>query len=47
MPALKSFLEMEREEGIEQGRIEVARNLLAEGTDPKFVSKARGWPLKK
>ena len=54
MPPLKYSLELAeekgREEGREEGRIEerkkIARDMLAAGSDPRFVSKATGLSLK-
>ena len=34
-----------REEGLEDGKRTIARNLLAEGSTPDFVQKITGLPL--
>ena len=40
------MIQEEREEGEQRKAQEVARKALAEGTDPKFVSKITGLTLK-
>jgi predicted transposase YdaD len=35
----ENLRQREREEGLQQGRLEIARNLLAEGVEPAIVAK--------
>ena len=49
--ALNVRFEEGREEGFEKGRkdekLSIARNLIAKGSEPKFVSEITGLPIEK